>query len=107
AVLSDAFDQAAHGKGKDRHAVNLPFDQQPMQKLTDLYGQGFPLGQVAKKCQESMRLPYERARAELLGAIVYAAGAVIALDRQAAALPSSAADNDNRQDAQQAAMFKP
>lgn len=82
AVLHQAYDQAASGKGHERHAQALPFDQQPMQKLVDLYGQGFALGQAAKKSQESMRLPYERARAELLGGINYLAGAVIALDRQ-------------------------
>ena len=81
AVLLDAFTQASAGKGKERHACALPFDQQPMQKLADLYGPGFVLGQAAKKSQESQRLPYERARAELLGAIVYTAGAIIALDR--------------------------
>lgn len=81
AVLQDAFEQASGGKGRERHATDLPFDQQPMQKLCDLYGPGFALGQAAKKSQESQRLPYERARAELLGAIVYTAGAVIALDR--------------------------
>ena len=81
AVLADAFAQAANGKGKERHACALPFDQQPMQKLADLYGVGFALGQAAKKAQESQRLPHDRARAELLGAIVYTAGAIIALDR--------------------------
>lgn len=85
AVLSDAFDQAAHGKGKDRHADNLPFERQPMQTIAALVGGGFLLGQAIKKAQESRRLPYERARAELLGAINYLAGAVIHEDRIAAA----------------------
>ena len=82
-ILSDAFDQAAHGKGKERHAQAMPFDAQPMQKLVELYGPGFALGQAAKKMQESQRLPHDRARAELLGAIVYVAGAVVAMDRAA------------------------
>lgn len=82
-VLRKAFDQAAHGKGAERHANALPFDAQPMQQLIRLYGVGFALGQAAKKAQESQRMP-ERARqvAELLGAIVYLAGAVIALEAQ-------------------------
>ncbi|MGQ3289060.1 hypothetical protein [Sphingopyxis sp.] len=80
AVLSDAFDQAAHGKGRDRHADGLPFDAQPMQTIAALVGDSFLLGQAIKKAQESRRLPYARARAELLGAINYLAGAVIYLD---------------------------
>ena len=80
-VLDRAFAQAASGKGHERHAVNKPFDQQPMQKLIDLYGPGFALGQAAKKAQESQRLPAGRDVAELLGAINYLAGAVIWLER--------------------------
>lgn len=82
AVLAQALDQAQNGKGNQRHAQGEPFDQQPMQKIISLYGVGFALGQAAKKTQEAQRLPYEHARAELLGAINYIAGAVIALDRQ-------------------------
>lgn len=93
AILSQALDQAQNGKGHERHAQGQPFDQQPMQKLIDLYGPGFALGQAAKKSQESQRLKYEPARAELLGAINYLAGAVIALDRKQMGLASN--DNTN------------
>lgn len=89
-VLSRAFDQAAGGKGHERHAVNKPFDKQPMQGIQDLVGSGFALGQAIKKIQESQRLPHSRGVAELLGAINYIAGAVIhieALER---------GDNDTR-----------
>lgn len=48
-VLDRAFAQAASGKGHERHAVDKPFDQQPMQELISLYGVGFALGQAAKK----------------------------------------------------------
>jgi hypothetical protein len=91
-VLGRAFDQASGGKGKERHATSLPFDQQPMQTLAGMYGPGFLLGQAAKKSQESQRLPEGRDVAELLGAINYLAGAVIFLEntrRQVA--------NDNQQ----------
>lgn len=94
-VLEEAFSQAAHGKGKERHAIDLPFHEQPMQQLCDQFGVGFALGQAAKKMQESQRLPYGRDRAELLGAIVYCAGAIIALDRQASARTVAEAVNDN------------
>jgi hypothetical protein len=81
-VLARAFDQAAAGKGAERHGQGQPFDEQPMQQLIRLYGIGFALGQAAKKAQEAQRLPtVERQVAELLGAINYLAGAVIALER--------------------------
>lgn len=80
AVLGRALEQASRGKGKERHAQGLPFDQQPMQQLIRLYGPGFALGQAAKKAQESQRLPRDRAVAELLGAINYLAGAIIHLE---------------------------
>lgn len=92
-VLDRAFAQAASGKGHERHAVNKPFDQQPMQELISLYGVGFALGQAAKKAQESQRLPAGRDVAELLGAINYLAGAVIALERGRQPVPG----NDNEQ----------
>lgn len=80
-VLHRAYDQAARGKGADRHANGKPFSQQPMQDLIHLYGIGFALGQVAKKAEEAQRMDREPAVRELLGAINYLAGAVIALER--------------------------
>lgn len=80
-VLVRAHEQAAAGKGAQRHAQGQPFHAQPMQQLIKLYGIGFALGQAAKKAQEAQRLPtVERQVAELLGAINYLAGAVIALE---------------------------
>lgn len=90
-VLRRAFQQAASGKGKERHGQDLPFDHQPMQQLCGLYGVGFALGQAAKKAQESQRLPHDRAVNELLGAINYLAGAIIAIEKQNPTL----AANDN------------
>lgn len=92
-VLTRAYTQAASGKGHERHAVGKPFDQQPMQELISLYGVGFALGQAAKKAQESQRLPACHDVAELLGAINYLAGAVIALERGR----QPVAGNDNEQ----------
>jgi hypothetical protein len=79
-VLQRAYDQAATGKGAERHADGKPFDQQPMQQLIKLFGVGFALGQAAKKAQESQRMDKDAAVRELLGAINYLAGAVIALE---------------------------
>lgn len=84
-VLARAYEQAASGKGAERHAQAQaqPFDEQPMQKLIDLYGPGFALGQAAKKGQEAMRMDTPAAVRELLGAINYLAGTVIHLEKQA------------------------
>lgn len=91
-VLQRAYDQAARGKGHERHAQEKPFHEQPMQQLIDLYGVGFALGQAGKKAQESQRLGHDAAVRELLGGIVYLAGAVIAMERQRQPAPM----NDNQ-----------
>lgn len=80
-VLRQAYQQAAGGKGKERHATDLPFTEQPMQSISALLGShNGLLYQAMKKIQESNRLPHDRAIAELLGAINYVAGAVIYLE---------------------------
>ena len=83
AVLQKAHDQAAIGKGKERHANGLPFENQPMSVINRQLGSihGF-IYQAHKKSLEATRLPKDRAVAELLGAINYLAGAVIALESQ-------------------------
>lgn len=84
AVLEEAYDQSARGKGKERHANDRPFDRQPIAEITRMVGIGFPAGQAIKKASEaigmSARGQGEAARRELLGAIVYAAAAVMAID---------------------------
>lgn len=81
-VLQRAFQQAAHGKGKERHARGEPFEQQVMADGARRFGVGGLLFQAFKKSEESQRLPHDKAVTELLGAINYLAGAVIELDRQ-------------------------
>lgn len=83
-ALTAALDQAARGKGKDRHASDAqPFHEQPLLTITQLVGIGFPLGQAMKKVQEAGRMAdrgqHIPAQNELLGAIVYLAAAWIAL----------------------------
>lgn len=82
AVLRRAYLQASAGKGAERHAQDLPFTEQPMQKLIQLYGVGFAMGQAGKKMQEAMRMDTDAAVRELLGAIVYCAGAVIHMEKE-------------------------
>jgi hypothetical protein len=75
-VLQAALDQSQSGKGKDRHATTgKPFTSQPICEIGRMTGIGYNVGQAMKKGQEAMRLPAERAQAELLGAIVYLASA--------------------------------
>jgi hypothetical protein len=79
-ILDAAFNHAATGKGKERHARDLPFDDQPIMQTTRLVGPGFPLGQAIKKAGEAAgmieRGELSAAEAECLGAINYLAGAV-------------------------------
>lgn len=80
-VLQRAHNQAAYGKGAERHANGKPYDRQPMQDLIRLHGVGFATGQASKKSGEALGLPTtERKVAELLGAINYLAGAIIAIE---------------------------
>ena len=82
-VLTKAYNQAARGKGKDRHASGEPFTEQVIMLGARKFGTGSLLFQAFKKSEESQRLPTERAVAELLGAIVYLSAALIDLERQA------------------------
>lgn len=88
-VLRRAFEQAAYGKGKERHAQGEPFSEQVMLEGAKRFGTGALLFQAFKKSEESQRLPQDRAVAELLGAIIYLAGAVISIETK------RRANNDN------------
>lgn len=81
AVLELAFSQAAYGKGKERHADELVFRDQPIFDIADLVGAGFQTGQAIKKTSEAVgmmkRGNFDAARIEFLGAIVYLAAAYI------------------------------
>lgn len=82
-VFDRALEQASSGKGKERHANGLPFEKQRMQGISDLLdnvdGMAF---QVIKKVLEARQLPtVEHQVAELLGAINYAAGMIVFLEK--------------------------
>ena len=80
-ILVAAYEQAAKGKGAERHANDKPFGEQPMQTIAQSYNSVDGLMfQVSKKLQESRGLPDGRAQAEVLGAIVYSAGVHLAYD---------------------------
>lgn len=87
AVFARAVEQAASGKGRKRHATEgAAYEEQPMVVISKLLGSNEGnLWQAIKKIQESKRLltlenGQARARAELLGALNYIAGAIIVLD---------------------------
>lgn len=78
AVLQAAFDQAANGKGAERHANDLPFHEQRMQGISGLLNtDGGMAYQVCKKILEARDMPHAARERELLGAIVYTAGMII------------------------------
>ena len=82
-ILHRAYAQAATGKGKERHANELPFVQQPILVETRALGIGFPAGQARKKVLEAANAHKdhkERAVADLLGAINYIAAAIIYIE---------------------------
>lgn len=80
-TFTAALERAQSGKGLERHsAPSEPFTSQIGLEITKRVGQGFPLGQAIKKIVESRRLTPDRARHELLDAIVYVGMAVLDLD---------------------------
>lgn len=84
-ILNRAFDQAANGKGKERHAYSdkEPFEKQPICEICTRLGSiDGALFQAVKKIYECKRLPTERAVNELLGAINYIAAAIILLEKE-------------------------
>ena len=89
-VLQLALNQAQSGKGRERHADDKPFIDQPILDIARMLGgmDGHAF-QIAKKAQEAARMTRRghlgAARAELLGVIVYAAAAHILLDERAKA----------------------
>lgn len=82
-ILNEAYDQAASGKGKERHANGKPWDEQPIAEIGRMVGVGFNTGQAIKKLQESSRMEPDAACHELLGAIVYAASAIMLIRERA------------------------
>ena len=110
-VLTAALMQAANGKGSQRHGNGRAFADQPMAEITRAHGLGFPLGQCEKKGREAASMvargEFDAARRELLGAINYLAGAVLAInatqqarsatERAATAPQAGSAPKDTRQ----------
>lgn len=82
-IFALALEQASAGKGSERHdPQGESFDEQQIVKYGLWQGSNhFCVGQAVKKLIESCNLEPEAAKRELLGAIVYAAGAYRTLER--------------------------
>jgi len=80
-ILKLAYNQAASGKGKQRHSKQAigfrPWHEQPILQIARMVGTGGHAYQVQKKVQEAVTMQgngnFAGAKAEVLGAIVYAA----------------------------------
>lgn len=85
AVMDRAVAQSCDGKGLERHgSKDSYFEDQPATVITGWLGSNHGLlFQAIKKTRESVRLSRADAINELLGAIVYLAMAVAALDLEA------------------------
>lgn len=77
-VLCAAIEQAMFGKGVRHGGATVPFLEQPIFHYAKMHGRGFLTGQAAKKLEEAASTRHGDAfRTEVLGAIVYAAAAVL------------------------------
>ena len=81
AVFDRCIEQAASGKGEERHGHGREFYEQPWVGLTRDFGVAGPLFQASKKLRESFGM-YERGdleafEREVLGAINYSAMAIL------------------------------
>lgn len=74
-----ALEQAAYGKGRERHANDLPFTEQPILTMARMLDNDAGLAQqVIKKTVEARSLPTKQARInELRGTLVYAAAMIL------------------------------
>jgi hypothetical protein len=76
--LMAAIEQAMYGKGERHGGATVPFLDQPIFHYAKMHGRGFLTGQAAKKLEEAASTRSGEAfRQEVLGAIVYAAAALI------------------------------
>lgn len=88
-IFAAALDQATRGKGVRHGGDTISFLKQPWVHYARMHGRGFLTGQAAKKLEEAAStrcgLEFER---EVLGAIVYAAMAIIDERRRIAERPA-------------------
>lgn len=77
-VFMAAIEQATKGKGVRHGGDSIPFADQPLFHYAKMHGRGFLTGQAAKKLEEAASTRSGEAFvSEVLGALVYAAAAII------------------------------
>jgi hypothetical protein len=81
-TLQLAYLRSSRGKGKDRHATDNPFLEQPIITEGEHFGIGPHLYQIRKKALEIQRLHEIAAMNELLDIIVYAAAAYLIMKEE-------------------------
>lgn len=83
-VLDKVYEQVAFGKGKERHANSLGWEDQPIFEIGRETGGGFNYGQALKKTRESLgmfrRGETTAAKNEILGAIAYLASTYLLIE---------------------------
>lgn len=91
-----ALEQAAYGKGRERHANDLPFVEQPILTMARMLDSDAGLAQqVIKKTVEARSLPTKKARInELRGTLVYAAAMILFEEMYGRADDPDALDRD-------------
>lgn len=77
AVFDRCIDQAVLGKGEERHGKGLEFFEQPWVDIARTHGIGFLTGQAEKKLREAQSMDADAWEREMLGAINYAAMAML------------------------------
>lgn len=79
-VFADVMRQVTSGKGAERHGKGDDFLAQPWKKIADDFGEGFLLGQAAKKMREATHASgweHDRWEREMLGALAYIGFAIV------------------------------
>lgn len=79
-VFAAVMQQVTAGKGAERHGKGEDFLAQPWKKIADDFGEGFLLGQAAKKMREATHASgweHERWEREMLGALAYIGFAIV------------------------------
>lgn len=97
-VLADVLAQVTKGKGAERHGKGNDFLDQPWREISDDYGEGFLLGQTAKKMKEATHAvgwEHKRWETEMLGAMAYLAFAIVKRRLEAKDLTESLLRTDN------------
>lgn len=79
-VFAAVMQQVTAGKGAERHGKGADFLEQPWKKIADDFGEGFLLGQAAKKMREATHASgwdHDRWEKEMLGALAYLGFAIV------------------------------